>query len=61
MWQLAVVQGPNITIYGADGNMQRHNAGEFQKALGMMLQQGWEPFGAGDSNLVVVWFRKKVG
>lgn len=58
MWKLALVQGPNVIIYEANG-MRRENHSEFQKAISAMLQQGWEPFGADSSNLVVVWFRMK--
>ncbi len=58
MWMLGCVQGPNVTLYSAQGS-KRENMGEFAKAVAWMLHNGWEPMSAGDSNLVVVWFRKQ--
>lgn len=60
MWQLALVQGPNVTMYSHTGDIKRENMGEFQKALAYMLSNGWEPFSAGETNLVVIWFRRRV-
>lgn len=61
MWALASVQGPNITMYGPQaGQVQKENKGEFAAAINFMLSNGWEPMSAGDQNLVVVWFRKRV-
>ena len=59
MWQIALVQGPNITFYGASSS-KRENKGEFSTAISYMLSAGWEPFSAGENNLVVVWFRRRV-
>lgn len=60
MWKLALVQGPNVTMYDG-GGAQRKNFPDFAAAISAMLKEGWEPFGADSANLVVVWFRMKVG
>jgi len=59
MWQLAMVQGPNITFWAAEGT-KRENKGEHAAAISFMLANGWEPMSGGDTNLVVVWFRKRI-
>ena len=60
MWQLALVQGPGVTVFGAGGS-QRQNFSDFGTAVAALLKDGWEPFSADSHNLVVVWFRKRVG
>lgn len=60
MWTLALVQGPNVTIYAASGS-QRKSFPDFAAAVSALLKEGWEPFSADSGNLVVVWFRMKVG
>jgi len=59
MWQLALVQGPNITFWAGEGS-KRENKGEFNTAVQFLLANGWEPMSGGDNNLVVVWFRKRI-
>lgn len=59
MWLLARVQGPGITIFTPQGS-QRKNMADFDTAVGALLQDGWEPFGADSNNVVLVWFRKRV-
>ncbi len=57
MWKLAVVQGPNVTIY--DGaKIDRKSFPEFAAAVNALLKDGWEPFSADSGNAVMVWFRK---
>ena len=58
MWKLALVQGPNITIFDASG-MQRRSLADFGTAIATMLKEGWEPFSADSANTVLVWFRLK--
>jgi hypothetical protein len=60
MWKLALVQGPNVTIYEASG-VQRKNLPDFGQAVAAMLKEGWEPFSADSGNAVMVWMRLKVG
>jgi hypothetical protein len=60
MWKLALVQGPNVTIFDTSG-MQRKNFADFGTAVASMLKDGWEPFSADSVNTVVVWMRLKVG
>ncbi|MBN1562196.1 MAG: hypothetical protein JXA10_00025 [Anaerolineae bacterium] len=58
MWLLARVQGPGVTVFTPKGS-QRKNFNDFDEAVGFMLQNGWEPFGADSGNVVLVWFRKR--
>ena len=58
MWKLALVQGPNVTIFDTSG-MQRKNFADFGTAVAAMLKDGWEPFSADSVNTVLVWFRLK--
>jgi hypothetical protein len=60
MWKLAVVQGPNVTMYDASG-VQRKQFSDFQTAISAMLKDGWEPFSADSGNAVMVWFRLRAG
>jgi hypothetical protein len=60
MWKLALVQGPNITVFEASG-ATRKNAPDFNQAIAMMLKEGWEPFAADSGNTVLVWFRLRAG
>jgi hypothetical protein len=59
MWKLALVQGPNVTIFDTNG-MQRKSLADFGTAIATMLKDGWEPFSADSGNTVLVWFRLKV-
>ncbi|MBN1201077.1 MAG: hypothetical protein JXJ20_04400 [Anaerolineae bacterium] len=59
MWQLALVQGPSVTIF-AEGGSQRKQFDGFDAAVVALLKAGWEPFGADSGNLVVIWFRRRV-
>ena len=59
MWKLAMVQGPNVSIFEAAG-MQRKSFPDFQAAVAALLKDGWEPFSADSGNTVLVWFRMKV-
>lgn len=58
MWKLAMVQGPNVQIFTAAG-IERKSFPDFGAAIGAMLKDGWEPFGADSGNTVLVWFRMK--
>ena len=60
MWKLALVQGPNVTMYDGSG-VQRKSFPDFPAAVSAMLKEGWEPFSADSSNLVVIWFRLRAG
>jgi len=59
MWKLAVVQGPNVTFYEANGS-QRKSFPDFATAVAAMLKDGWEPFSADSANTVLIWFRMKM-
>ena len=60
MWKLALVQGPNVTYFDANGT-QRKSFPNFGDAVAALLKEGWEPFSADSGNLVLVWFRFRVG
>jgi hypothetical protein len=60
MWKLALVQGPNVTVFDANGS-QRKSFPDFGAAIAALLKDGWEPFGADSGNVVLVWFRMRVG
>jgi hypothetical protein len=59
MYKLALVQGPNVTIFEATGQNRKQHP-DFATALASLLKDGWEPFGADSGNTVLVWFRIKV-
>jgi hypothetical protein len=58
MWKLALVQGPNVSIFDGSG-MSRKNFPDFGQAVAAMLKEGWEPFSADSGNTVMVWMRMK--
>ena len=59
MWKLALVQGPNVTIFEAAGG-QRKQFPDFTQAVAAMLKEGWEPFAADSGNTVMIWMRMRV-
>ena len=59
MWKLAMVQGPNVTIFESSG-ATRKSFNDFQTAVAAMLKDGWEPFSADSANTVLIWFRLKI-
>lgn len=60
MWLMALAQGPGVTFFGPNGS-QRKQFADFAAGVAALLQDGWEPFGADSGNVVLVWFRKRVG
>lgn len=60
MWKLALVQGPNVTIFEANGS-QRKSFSDFPTAVNALLKEGWEPFSADSHSTVLIWMRLRVG